>query len=165
MPIYEFYCPDCHTVFSFFSRRVNTEKRPDCPKCGRSELSRRPSVFALSRGQKEGMDGDMPDIDEAKLERAFESMAGELGSLNEEDPRAMGRMMRRLYDAAGLGLGPGMEEALSRMEAGEDPESIEEEMGNVLESEEPITSGGGGGLKGLRNRLLPPKVDETLYDL
>ena len=46
MPIYEFYCPDCHTIFNFFSARIETEKRPDCPRCGRSKLERRMSVFS-----------------------------------------------------------------------------------------------------------------------
>ena len=33
--------------------------------------------------------------------------------------------MRKLTDVTGLKLGPGMEEALNRMEAGEDPEQVE----------------------------------------
>ncbi|MCK4728291.1 MAG: zinc ribbon domain-containing protein, partial [Desulfobacterales bacterium] len=33
MPIYEFYCEDCNTIFNFFSRSVNTTKRPPCPRC------------------------------------------------------------------------------------------------------------------------------------
>ena len=49
MPIYEFYCKDCHTIFNFFSRTVNTEKQPACPKCARPELERKMSVFAISR--------------------------------------------------------------------------------------------------------------------
>jgi putative FmdB family regulatory protein len=36
MPIYEFYCPDCHTVFSFFSSRIDTAVRPACPQCGKA---------------------------------------------------------------------------------------------------------------------------------
>jgi len=35
----------------------------------------------------------------------------------------------------GLELGPGMNEALKRMEGGEDPDRIEAEMGNLLEDE------------------------------
>jgi len=33
MPIYEFYCEDCNTLFNFFSRTVNTDKQPPCPRC------------------------------------------------------------------------------------------------------------------------------------
>ena len=165
MPIYEFYCADCHTIFNFFSRRVNTEKRPDCPKCGRPELQRRMSTFAISKGRKEEAGEGAPDIDEDRLERAFESMAGEMEGVDEEDPKAAARMMRKLFDASGLKLGPGMEEAMRRMEAGEDPESIEAEMGDVLEGEEPLGLKPGTRARELRSRLLPPKVDETLYEL
>lgn len=164
MPFYEFYCTDCHTVFKFFSRRVNTEKRPACPKCGQPELERRPSRFAISRGRSEEA-GEMPDVDEARMERALASMAGEMEGLDEEDPQAAARMMRRLFHASGMRMGPGMEEAISRMEAGEDPDQIEAELGDVLESEDPFAPGAGGGVKELRRRYLPPKVDEELYEL
>jgi hypothetical protein len=58
-----------------------------------------------------------------------------------------------------------MEEAIRRMEAGDDPEQIEAEMGDVLEGEEPLISKGKPNLKLLRQRFLPPKVDEALYEL
>ena len=166
MPIYEFYCKDCHTIFNFFSRTVNTEKQPACPKCARPELERKMSVFAISRGRKEESDSEgMPDMDDDKLERAFESMAGELEGLDEDDPKAAARMMRRLFDASGMAMGPGMDEALRRMEAGEDPEKVEAELGDVLENEEPLMTKGEVGLKALRRRFLPPHVDDTLYEL
>jgi putative FmdB family regulatory protein len=166
MPFYEFYCPDCHTVFNFFSRRVNTETRPDCPACGRVKIERRPSLFGISRGIRESEQDDaMPDIDEARVEKAFEAMAGELDKVDEEDPRAMGRMMRQLFDAAGLKMGAGMEEAMQRMEAGEDPERIDQELGDAMESEDPLQSGFRPSLKELRRRYLPPRVDDKLYEL
>ena len=28
MPVYEFYCADCHTVFNFLARRVDTTASP-----------------------------------------------------------------------------------------------------------------------------------------
>jgi hypothetical protein len=31
MPIYEFYCPDCNTIFNFFSRTINTSKKTPMP--------------------------------------------------------------------------------------------------------------------------------------
>jgi hypothetical protein len=61
-----------------------------------------------------------------------------------------------------------MEEAMRRMEAGEDPDRIEEEMGSLLEEEEPEfgePEGSPGRLGSLRRRLRPPQVDETLYEL
>ena len=164
MPIYEFYCLDCHTVFNFFSRRVNTEKRPACPKCGRPELERKLSSFAISKGQKEDT-GDLPDLDDSKMEQALASMAGEMENVDEDDPRAAARMMRRLFDASGLRMGSGMEEAIRRMEAGEDPDQIEAEMGDVLENEDPLSPERKTTLKGLRQRLLPPTVDDQLYEL
>lgn len=168
MPFYEFYCPDCHTVFNFFSRRVDTEKRPACPKCERPEIERRVSlVTVLKRGGKgEHEDGpNLPDFDEAKMERALQSMAGEFENVGDDDPRAMGRLMRKLMDTTGMKLGAGMEEALRRLEGGEDPDQIESEMGDLLESENPFQPAANGLSGNWRHRLLPPKVDETLYEL
>ncbi len=168
MPIYEFYCRDCHTVFNFFSRRVDTEKRPACPKCERPELEKRVSlVTVLKGGSKSGEDegGNLPDFDEAKMEQAFQAMAGEFENASEDDPRAMGRLMRKFIDHSGMKLGAGMQEALRRLESGEDPDRIESELGDVLEAEDPFQFGAKGALSGWRSRVLPPKVDDTLYEL
>jgi len=161
MPVYEFYCSDCHTIFNFLSRRVNSDKRPSCPKCGRPELERQVSHFAVSKGRQEEQTEGMPDLDETKLEGAMEALAGERTNLNEDDPREMARFMRRLSEATGLNLGGGMKEAIRRLEAGEDPERIEAELGDVFEGENPFTE----GLKGLKRKYVPPTHDETLYPL
>ena len=59
-----------------------------------------------------------------------------------------------------------MEEAIRRIEAGEDPDKIEEELGDFLGDEEPMLGAGSpGGLRNLTRRLRPPEVDETIYDL
>jgi putative FmdB family regulatory protein len=164
MPIYEFYCVKCHTIYNFFSRRIDTETVPMCPRCGYSQLERRLSVFTVSSNRSDEND-DLPgDMDEAQLEKALSSMMGEMQGLDEDDPKQAARFMRRLYANSGLQLGSGMEEALGRMEAGEDPEKIEEEMGSLLEQEEPLMAKK-IGLKELRRRCLPPNVDDTLYDL
>ena len=165
MPVYEFYCPDCHMLFNFFSRRVNTEKCPNCPRCTRPQLERQVSRFAISKGRKEE-DGDMPDIDESRMEQAMQALAAEAEGLDEDNPRQAARMMRKLYEATGMQLGGGMEEAIRRMEAGEDPEQIEAEMGDVLESEDPFAAGEmRKGLKALHRQPPRPQVDTTLYDL
>ena len=167
MPIYEFYCADCHTVFNFFARKPDTTKRPECPRCGRPNLERKLSRFAISKGRAEPEQADdmPPDFDEAKMERLMAEMAREAEGVNEDDPRQMARMMRKMYDATGMNLGEGMEEAIRRMEAGEDPDKIEEEMGDLLETEEPMFGENGGTLRRMSNKLKPPEVDETLYDL
>ncbi len=162
MPVYEFYCSECHRIFNFLSRQVNTEKRPDCPRCGRSELERRVSLFAISRGMEEETIQGMPDLDEEKMERAMMSLAGEMEGMDEDDPRQMAHMMRRLSESAGMDLGSGMEEAMRRLEAGEDPEKIEEEMGDLFDEENPFSR---EKIKGLRRKYVPPAQDEALYAL
>jgi putative FmdB family regulatory protein len=183
MPIYEFYCRHCHRVFNFLSRAVNTDKTPACPRCASAEMTRRASAFAISKGRKEEPKPEKPpgpDIDEARLERAMEAMAGEMDSIDENDPKQGARLMRKLFSATGMPVGSGMEEALRRMEAGEDPEKIEEQMGDVFE-EDPFggllggeAAGGegaagepdGGKRKlGSLRRLLPPSHDPELHEL
>jgi putative FmdB family regulatory protein len=165
MPIYEFYCSDCHRVFHFLSRRVDTSRRPSCPRCGRPELERKVSVFAVSRGRRESDDEGLPEgLDEGRLERAMESLGSELDGLDEEDPRQAARLVRRLYESAGLPLGGTLEEALRRMEAGEDPDSVEADLGDALD-EEPLGEPPKSQARGRVRRLLPPVVDPELYEL
>ena len=162
MPVYEFFCEPCNTVFNFFSRSVNTTKIPACPRC-RGRLKRQMSLFAkVSRGSEEPADDGMPPLDEAKMEKAMAMLAGEAEKISEDDPRQAAQLMRKLTDATGLSLGAGMEEALHRLEKGEDPDRIEAEMGDLLEGEEPFLVEGRKGRSGRRPK---PRVDETLYDL
>jgi hypothetical protein len=149
-------------IFSFYSRTVDTEKRPLCPKCGRTELSRQMSPFAVLRDLKDGEESGFPDVDEDKLAQAMSALTSEAERINEDDPRQAAQLMRKLTRMTGLELGSGMEEALRRMEAGEDPEAIEAEMGDVLEEEEPFLP---QGQRRPAQRLRPPRKDETLYEL
>ena len=96
----------------------------------------------------------------------MESLAGEAGALEGDDPRAAARFVRRLYDAAGFPVNGDLQEALRRMESGEDPDAIEEEMGDVLEGVDPM----GGALAaktgaGIRRRFLPPRRDPELFEM
>ena len=162
MPVYEFYCSECHVIFNFLSGTPNTEKRPLCPRCGKIELERHMSVFSVSRNRSQEDDMSLPDIDERQMEKAMGLLAQEAEHMDENDPRQAADLMRKLTDMTGLDLGSGMEEALNRMEAGEDPEKIEAEMGDILEGED---------LFGLKKQLakgrksLSPEVDDKLYDL
>lgn len=135
MPIYEFYCGDCNVIFNFYSSRINTEKRPDCPRCGKKELSKRVSTFATIGKAKEEGDDQFAGMDESKMERAFESLMREAEHINENDPKQMASLMRKFTAQTGINFGDSMEEALSRMEAGEDPEEVEKEMGDLFNEE------------------------------
>jgi hypothetical protein len=99
------------------------------------------------------------------MERALESLSREAEAISEEDPGGVARLMRRAYEVAGLPLTDGVREAIARMEAGEDPERIEEELGAALDEEELLTTTSGAGLRALRRRLKAPEVDDELYEL
>lgn len=164
MPIYEFYCKDCHTIFNFFSKTVNTSKRPNCPKCKTKKLSKQMSAFAFTGKAKEQSDMDDLPFDESKMEQAMNMLSGEADKINEDDPRQAANLMRKLTDMTGMRLGSSMEEALSRMESGEDPEQVEAEMGDLLEGEEPFILPGKKG-KNFKAKPAAPFRDDTLYDL
>lgn len=165
MPIYEFFCDECNTIFNFFSSRPNTDKRPSCPKCGKDPLQKMMSTFATIGKAKEA-DGDDPlaGLDEAKMEQALAGLMREAEHLNEDDPRQMASLMRKFADTTGLNLGAPMEEAIARMEKGEDPEQIEQEMGDLMAGEEPFS------LEAIKKKVSaglrrPPLHDERLYEL
>jgi len=73
-------------------------------------------------------------LDESKMEQAFGRLMKEAEGMNEDDPRRMASLMRRFSHETGINLGGNMEEALSRMEAGEDPEQIERRWGMCSET-------------------------------
>ncbi|NOQ45404.1 MAG: zinc ribbon domain-containing protein [Desulfobulbaceae bacterium] len=164
MPIYEFFCPDCNTIFNFLSSRINTEKQPDCPKCGRQELRKMMSAFAvIGKAKEEDGDDPLAGIDESKMEAAFEGLMREAEGINEDDPRQMATLMRKFSDKTGMSLGDQMEEALSRMESGEDPDQIEQEMGDLLDSDDAFSFE--AMKKKVRSGPKPPVHDDKLYEL
>jgi len=94
----------------------------------------------------------------------MDELARQADDLDENDTPAMAGMMRKLYDGMGVPLGPAMSEAIRRMEAGEDPDRIEDELGEVLEEEDSL-AGADRGLGKLRRRIRPPRIDPTLHEL
>ena len=157
MPIYEFACPKCRKLFSFLSKRVKPGRLPVCPKCGNKKMTKQVSRFAMSRGLKEPAaksetEGEpMPDMDDPRMERAMMEMERDMEHLDENNPRHMAHMMRKMKDLMPPGSVPKeLDVAIKRLEAGEDPEKIEEDMGDVLgdfmggPEEEGGMCGGGG---------------------
>ena len=154
MPIYEFACPKCRRIFSFLSKRVNPDRLPVCPKCGNKKLSKQVSRFAMSKGLKEPaakneMDGSeppMPDLDDPRVERAMMEMERDMEHLDENNPKHMAHMMKKMKDLMPPGMMPKeMDIAIKRLEAGEDPEKIEADMGDVLGDFMGGPEGGAGG--------------------
>ncbi len=159
MPIYEFACPKCRVIFSFLSKRVKPDRSPSCPKCGNKQLSKQVSRFASLRGVKEPAakaEADtggppMPDMDDPRVERAMMEMERDMEHMDEHNPRHMAHMMKKMKDLLPPGTMPKeMDVAIKRLEAGEDPEKIEEDMGDVLGDfmggpDEEGGMGGGGG--------------------
>ncbi|MEI7729494.1 MAG: zinc ribbon domain-containing protein [Verrucomicrobiota bacterium] len=142
MPIYEFACPKCRVVFSFLSKRINPERLPVCPRCGNKKMSRQMSQFASPKGVKEpaapnpaGPEGGppMPDFDDPKIERALSQMESDMEHMDENNPKHMAQMMAKMKEMLPPGSMPKeMDIAIKRLAAGEDPEKIEADMGDVL---------------------------------
>jgi putative FmdB family regulatory protein len=164
MPIYEFACPKCRVVFNFLSKRINPDHFPTCPKCGNKKMVKQMSRFAMSRGLKEsaamaeGEEGGepMPDMDDPRVMRAMSELERDMEHLDESNPKHMAHMMRKMKDIMPPGTVPKeLDVAIKRLEAGEDPEKIEEDMGDVLG--DMMGEGGRGSVGGYTH-------DAGLYD-
>jgi putative FmdB family regulatory protein len=164
MPIYEFHCTRCNTIYSFRSHTVNTEKRPLCPRCTTDTLDRRISSFAVLHSERLKADDAMDDLplDDAQLERAFESLGGEMEHLDEGNPRALAQVMRKLAQATGMEYNDRMEEMVRRLEAGENPDTVEQDYGDLGEDDNPFEFIRKRGRSGASAR---PRRDDFLYDM
>lgn len=165
MPIYEFYCPVCNTVFNFLSRKINTQTVPPCPRCSKDTLQRQASLFATPKSRNHDTCDDPMDqlpIDETKMEHAMQRLAGEVDGIDENDPRQAARLMQKLSDMTGLKYNDSIQEAIDRMEAGEDPEKVEESMGDTMDDEMPFKLP--GSKQSTQSR--PPRTyDPKLYEM
>src|ERR1019366_3778955 len=169
MPIYEFSCPKCRKIFNFLAKRVNPDRVPVCPKCGNKKMSKQVSRFAMTKGLKEPAiknesaagEPPMPDLDDPRLARAMAEMERDMEHLDENDPKHMAHLMKKMKDIMPPGAMPKeMDIAIKRLEAGEDPEKIEADMGDVLGDFMGGEQGGAGGAGGSGNYT----HDSGLYD-
>jgi len=156
MPIYEFACPKCRRIFNFLSKRLDPDRLPTCPRCGNKKMAKQMSRFAMTKGLKEPAAksddaGEEPMPDMSELERDMEH-------LDENNPKHMAHMMRKMKDLMPPGMVPKeLDVAIKRLEAGEDPEKIEEDMGDLLGDFMGGEEGGPGGGGGYTH-------DSGLYD-
>jgi len=140
MPIYEFACPQCRVIYNFLSKRVNPERAPVCPKCGNKKLARQMSSFAAISGSSKSTEeapsesADAPEFDDPRMLRAMSELERDMEHLDENNPRHMAHMIKKMKDMMPPGAVPAeLDVAIKRLESGEDPEKIEADMGPILE--------------------------------
>lgn len=180
MPIYEYYCPDNHTVYQFYAKTLAQGRlTPVCPDNPAYRLEKQVSAFAVaSGGHKTELAAKAPRAgdaggDDPRMAAALGAMEREFASVDENDPKTMARMMRRMADLSGEKINGEMEEVVRKLEEGADPESLEEQMGG----EDPENMADPGGEKPAdravqakaagprcRARRQPLRRDPKLYD-
>jgi len=122
MPLYDYICLNCQKRFELFLSYADYgNKAVDCPHCQSENVRRRPPRVRVAKSE------------ESRLESLADPSALE-GM--EEDPRALGQMMRKMGREAGEDLPPEFNDVVDRLEAGQSPEEIESAMPDL----------GGGGM-------------------
>jgi putative FmdB family regulatory protein len=114
MPNYEYRCLNCRRRFEVFLTYAEYGTRPvTCPHCQSENVQRKIGRIRFARSEESRME-DLSD-------------PGSLEGL-EDDPRALGRMIRKMGDEAGEEIGPEFNEVVGRLEAGQSPEDIERDL-------------------------------------
>lgn len=125
MPNYDYRCQTCgRNVRLFMTYAEYDTAVPTCPHCQSATLTRRISRVGLAKSEDTRLDSLMDD--------------SALADLDEEDPRSLGRFMRRMSSEMGEDMGDEFNEVVERLEKGESPESIEKSMPD-------LGDGGGSG--------------------
>lgn len=123
MPTYDFICNSCNQRFDTFLTFAEYGKKPvTCAHCSSKNVRRRMTKVRIAKSEESRMDSMADDFS------GFEGM--------EDDPKAMGRMMRKMGRDMGEELPPEFDEVVDRLEKGQSPEEIEKEVPNL---------GAGGG--------------------
>jgi len=126
MPTYSYTCLDCHKRFEIFMSYSEYGSTPvRCKHCNSENVQRRIGRVRIAKSE------------ESRLESLADP--SQLDGL-EDDPKAMGRMMRQMSQEMGEDAGPEMDEVIDRLEAGQSPEEIEGAIPGLSDE-----SGGFGG--------------------
>lgn len=129
MPNYPYRCLDCNRRFEvFLTYSEYGAKKVTCTHCGSENIQRRIGRVRVARSE------------ESRLENLADP--SKLSGL-EDDPRALGRMMREMSGEMGEDLGPEFSEVVDRLESGQSPEDIEKAIPDLGGDEM-----GGGGMPG-----------------
>jgi putative FmdB family regulatory protein len=133
MPTYDYICQNCHKRFDvYLTYQEYGTKRVTCTHCGSSNVRRRVPRVRVLHSEESRMDSLADDFsDPSSLEGL------------ENDPQALGRMMRKMGSEMGEDMPPEFGEVVDRLEKGQSPEEIETAMPDLNES-----LGGDSGLGG-----------------
>ncbi len=130
MPTYQYRCLDCKKRFEIFMTYAEYGSRPvQCSHCGSENIQRRIGRIRVAKSEDSRMD-DMMD-------------PGSLEGL-EDDPRALGQMMRKMSREMGEDMGPEFDEVIDRLEKGQSPEDIEKDMPDLGADDGPMGAMDGG---------------------
>ena len=112
MPTYDFLCNDCKKRFEIFLTYAEYGKKPaPCAHCGSVNTRRRMTRVRIAKSSDTRMEN---------VESEFESFEG-----MEDDPKALGQMMRKMGNQLGEDLPPEFDDVVDRLESGQSPEEIE----------------------------------------
>ena len=112
MPTYDFICNACKKRFEIFLTFSEYGKKTvHCTHCESTNVRRRMTKVRIARS------------DESRMESAANDFSGLEGL--EDDPKALGRMMRKMGGEMGEDLPPEFNDVVDRLEAGQSPEEIE----------------------------------------
>jgi putative FmdB family regulatory protein len=115
MPNYDFICNKCNQRFdAFLTFAEYGKKKVKCAHCGSKNVRRRMTKIRIAKSEEGRMDAMADDFS------GFEGL--------EDDPKAMGRMMRKMGKEMGEELPPEFNEVVDRLEKGQSPEEIEKEI-------------------------------------
>jgi len=107
MPIYEYQCEKCRRTTSVLTTRVTEKVNAVCGHCGSKKMRRLMSRFAV------------PQSEEKRLDSITDP--GNLGGFDENDPKSVARMMKRMGKEMGDEFsGDDFDEAMDEMESGGD---------------------------------------------
>ena len=122
MPTYDYICNDCNQRFDVFLTFAEYGKKTvKCSLCGSKNVRRRMTKVRVAKSEESRMESMADDFS------GFEGL--------EDDPKAMGRMMRKMGKEMGEELPPEFNEVVDRLEKGQSPEEIEKEIPDMGGSE------------------------------
>ena len=120
MPFYEFLCLECGRKFEqFFSYAEYGKKPVICPGCHHQQVTRRIGRIRVAKSEERRMS------DLASPE-ALDGI--------DDDPKKLAGMMRKMSSELGEDMGSEFNEVVGRLEKGETPEQIENEMPDLGQS-------------------------------